>query len=153
MYDPITVARFWSKVEVKKSVLDCWLWRGAKRNKYGHMKIKGDSHQANRIAWEIFHGKSLGQKLALHHCDNYLCCNPRHIYGGTRKQNWADYKEKMYADAGVGRVKRNKGQRLTKADKDYLVKQSQKGEKVSALAEQFGIPYSTAHSIVRRHAV
>lgn len=89
-YSPITVARFWSKVDVNKSRKACWEWRGALRKGYGHIKINGESHAANRVVYEIFMGEDLGDEMALHKCDNKACCNPYHIYAGCPSDNMVD---------------------------------------------------------------
>lgn len=90
VYSPITAARFWSKVDVKWSAKDCWNWRGATRKGYGNIKIEGQSHSSNRVALELFTGEPLGELMALHTCDNKLCCNPRHLYAGDASDNMTD---------------------------------------------------------------
>ena len=94
-YSPITVARFWSKVEVKHSNNDCWNWCGTTaRRGYGRMKVKGTSQTASRMAWELANGERLGERHALHSCDNPTCCNPNHIFAGTRQDNMDDMNRK-----------------------------------------------------------
>lgn len=94
-YNPITVARFWSKVDVKRSGVDCWNWTGAKRGGYGHIKIDGSSYGSNRVAFEIVNEEVLGDRMALHKCDNKLCCNPKHIYAGTASENMSDMHQRI----------------------------------------------------------
>ena len=94
-YSPITVARFWSKVDVKWSAKDCWNWTGAQRRGYGNIKISGVSHSSNRVALEVFTGKPLGDMLALHTCDNKLCCNPKHLYAGSASDNMIDMHDRI----------------------------------------------------------
>ena len=60
-YNPETIARFWSKVNVTKSTDDCWEWTGAKRHYgYGGLKVRGKVVRSNRIAWELFNEEDLG---------------------------------------------------------------------------------------------
>lgn len=87
LYDPITVARFWSKVAVGTDK-QCWEWRGATKTLgYGRMKVEGKNRTASRIAWELANGEPLGDRHALHTCDNPKCCNPYHIVAGTHGEN------------------------------------------------------------------
>lgn len=95
VYSPITAARFWSKVDVKWSAKDCWNWRGATRKGYGNIKIEGQSHSSNRVALELFTGEPLGELMALHTCDNKLCCNPRHLYAGDASDNMTDIHDRQ----------------------------------------------------------
>ncbi|WP_386681791.1 hypothetical protein [Loktanella sp. R86503] len=96
----MTVARFWSKVDVSKSDDQCWNWKAsANRNGYGRMKVKGQSMTASRIAWEIDRNMYLGDRFACHHCDNKLCCNPTHIYAGSASDNMRDMAERGLRDA------------------------------------------------------
>lgn len=90
-YDPCSVARLWSKVDVKKGADSCWEWQGSIRpDGYGAIKIRGTSTRAHRVAWELMYGQPLGDRLALHSCDNKKCCNPMHIYAGDKSQNLHD---------------------------------------------------------------
>lgn len=110
-YSPLVIARFWSKVDVTSQIGQCWEWRGATRGQsgdggYGRMKIGGASMTASRIAWEIYHGEDLGDYNALHRCDNSACCNPFHIYAGSRDENRKDL---QFANATKGlRIRRQK---------------------------------------------
>ena len=136
-YDSITIARFWSKVDVKKGFRDCWLWTGAKRDGYGHIKIKGKSHSANRVAFEMFHGRELGDLKALHRCDNKACCNPKHIYGGTAEQNMAD----MHMRIGRSDSK------ITPKDVREMRRSFEEGLSLKSVAADFGISARQASSI------
>lgn len=104
-FSTTTIARFWSKVEVGHNS-NCWPWRAARKGRkgqeYGTFSIDGKMHSANRVAWEIAHNKSLGDRVACHECDNPLCCNPDHIYAGTHKTNRADAMERGRAYIPTG---------------------------------------------------
>jgi hypothetical protein len=60
--------RFWEKVTIGGDD-ECWEWQAARNAKGGF------------IADDI---------CVLHHCDNPSCCNPAHLYAGTKKDNTRD---------------------------------------------------------------
>lgn len=85
------VDRFWSKVQIGASN-KCWPWTGARFAKgYGSFDIKGKSVIAHRQAWQLEHEQPIPADMMIcHHCDNPPCCNPRHLYLGTRATNMRD---------------------------------------------------------------
>lgn len=90
-YRPTTVARFWSKVDVRDNDIECWEWKASKNaGGYGRFKANGTTQNASRIAWEIAHDAPLWGKVARHTCDNPACCNPAHIIPGDQADNIAD---------------------------------------------------------------
>lgn len=87
---PSTSDRFWSKVN-KAGQEDCWNWQDGKRpNGYGQFWKDGKSITAHRAAYELVYGLIPEGKWITHHCDNRLCCNPKHLYAGTATDNNRD---------------------------------------------------------------
>lgn len=93
--------RFWRLVLVCGPDM-CWPWLAC-RNKAGygtfgiHEKdnVKSGSkrsHLSSRVSYWLMNG--VWPVAALHTCDNPACCNPRHIFSGTRKDNFIDMKIK-----------------------------------------------------------
>lgn len=74
----------------------CHPWMGARlRADYGSFHANGHSIQAHRWILGHIRGKHLtGDELALHHCDNPPCVNPRHLYVGDHVQNMRDMIER-----------------------------------------------------------
>jgi len=61
--------------------------------------MAGRKHAAHRWLLGLLRGKPLigtteGIEDGCHRCDNPPCCNPAHLYVGTRKQNIADAVER-----------------------------------------------------------
>ncbi len=81
---------FWEKVQ-RGSPEDCWLWmgyvdpRGRPLTSHRHTPMF-----ASRKAWILTHGEIRDKSCVNHRCDNALCCNPDHMYLGTRIDNMID---------------------------------------------------------------
>lgn len=92
---PITIARFWSKVAVKPSNKDCWLWQGAANGSgYGNFRMPEYGRMnfsAHRVSVAITSGAwpDTGQEVR-HKCDTPLCVNPHHLECGTHQDNMKD---------------------------------------------------------------
>jgi hypothetical protein len=86
--------RFFKYVTVGKPN-ECWEWKGGTdEDGYGifnwHEKKIKNAHVA---AYELFTGKRHGLCVC-HKCDNPPCCNPNHLWLGTRRQNNQDMMDK-----------------------------------------------------------
>lgn len=120
IYDPITVARFWSKVDVRRSD-DCWVWRGTRRKNGGYgqfrLNVPRTMFAAHRMALQIVNDRILEPKeFALHHCDNPPCCNPKHLYVGGHAQNMKDMMERKRRRSAIQVGERNGNSHLSEDD-------------------------------------
>jgi len=81
---------FWSLVN-KKSEMECWPWLGAVNQwGYGRFRHEGFYAMAHRVAYELTYFRVIKGLIAMHTCDNPICCNPNHIVLGTHADNQAD---------------------------------------------------------------
>jgi len=71
---------------------ECHEWKGSRSpGGYGRFRVGRKTVLANRWLLGHLRGVSLTEdELALHHCDNPPCCNPRHLYIGTHTDNMQD---------------------------------------------------------------
>jgi hypothetical protein len=85
------VARFWAKVTRVNVRGCCWLWSGyAQPSGHGLTSWNSRPINAHRLAWILKRGIIEGDLCVNHKCHNPLCCNPEHMYLGTRAQNCND---------------------------------------------------------------
>ena len=70
---------------------DCWPWRGVVWGRqpwaYGKLTFHGKAYKAHRAAYECFKGPPDPNKEVCHSCDNPICCNPAHLFLGSRLDN------------------------------------------------------------------
>lgn len=88
--DQITLKRFWGKINILNNN-DCWEWNAAKTiDGYGRFKIAGKNYSPHRLVYETFFCNIPDKMDICHKCDNPSCCNPNHLFLGTRSDNMKD---------------------------------------------------------------
>ena len=94
------IERFWRHAPAVESDR-CWEWQGGVFAKqYGCFCINRKAYYAHRIAYVLGHGIDPGSSLVCHACDNPRCCNPKHLFLGSHKDNAADMVSKGRSAAG-----------------------------------------------------
>ncbi len=122
---------------------DCWNWTGPKdRDGYGRF---GGGVLAHRKVWDLEVGEIPDGMCVCHHCDNPACCNIKHMFLGTQKDNIQDCFRK-------GRGNRSKGSshfctHLTDSDVRDIRKRLRRGARQKQLAQAYGVGESTISAI------
>jgi len=98
MREPIltgkALARYWAKVD-KRGDDECWPWTrslSAGKDGYGHLNINQVIFDSHRLTWALVYGEIPDGLCVLHKCNFKPCCNPKHLYLGTKADNMADLK-------------------------------------------------------------
>ncbi len=91
----------WKRIDIK-SEDECWEWQGSLVNKkYGKMIVGWKYCLTHRIVYELKNGNIPPEMVVCHKCDNPKCCNPKHLFLGTQKDNIHDMiskgREKRYS--------------------------------------------------------
>lgn len=139
--------RFWLKVE-RGGDDECWPFKGAV-DKFGHGSFFVSPQRgrvpAHSYALELKTGEQCPEgKECCHHCDNPPCCNPSHLYFGTRLQNVHDAISRRRHSHGSRHV----GARLTEADVYAMRVRFATGETQPVLASVYGIGEAYVSAIV-----
>lgn len=129
----------------------CILWTASLKGPgYGQLTLTEGSVRKNlsahRLAWEFAYGPIPEGLEVCHTCDVRRCCNPAHLFLGTRQENEADKLRK-------GRVRRGKdnGQaKLTETDVVYIRQLHALGAaSYETLAAMFNVTHGNVALIIK----
>lgn len=145
--DPQLAGEFWGKVDQSGGPDACWPWRGrVSPLGYGRGYF-GDTTYAHRHALILVSGIVAPSRIeACHTCDNPPCCNPRHLFWATHRENLLDASRK-------GHLGRNRGERhghakLTDAAVRDIRLRVARGEHQHDVAALHGVSQVNVHLIV-----
>ncbi len=77
----------------------CWIFMGCKEKfGYGKVSTNGGFDRTHRVAYRKFYGEIPDGLCVLHSCDVPACCNPSHLFLGTKADNAIDKAKKCRAN-------------------------------------------------------
>lgn len=131
---------FWDKV-TRGAPDDCWPWEGfRKASGHGLTSYKSLTIHASRKAFILTHGPISSDLCVNHRCDNPGCCNPSHLYLGTRADNMIDRWDRTPA---AERSLRGRPTTLDAKQLERLWQMRRKGAKLKDCADEFGVHLAT----------
>jgi len=140
------VDRFWSKIKNTGSVDDCWQWQaGTSAAGYGIFNIGETDYIATRVSYNLHYKKDPLELCVLHKCDNPKCCNPHHLFLGTKSDNMKDMTSKGRSNKGIN-VNTNKLTEEQVNEIRYLYKMGVMNK--SQLGKEYGVYHSNIISII-----
>lgn len=146
--------RLWNRVDQSAGADGCWPWTGAVTAfGYGRLgdKSKRKTLVTHRVAWEAINGPIPEGLCVLHRCDNPPCCNPTHLFVGTRSDNAKDMMNKGRGTLSQHKFtgERHGRARLTESKVAEMRALFAAGVSVSAIARQFNAARSTVDHVLK----
>ena len=142
-------ARIASKVDIDKET-GCWNWIGNPReNGYCRTSFSKRCWYVHRMAYNVFVGDIPEGADVCHSCDNRRCCNPSHLFTGTRKQNMQDAVSKGRQAKGL-KLPQTK---LSEDDKKEIVKRALTGELYKSISDDFNVSRQNIGVIARKSGI
>lgn len=131
-----------SKYIKKNYKTGCWEWQGGLTEKgYAQIRICGKRVYVHRLLFTYYNGPILAGMFICHSCDNPKCCNPKHLFQGTQKDNIRDM------------LNKNRGAKTEKIDEDTMTKiinLVNSGVSTSKIAREFNVSPITVSLRLRK---
>jgi hypothetical protein len=154
---PQQIQTFLLYVDYGSGLDDCWEFTGyTNAGGYGVLSTgrgrigKGRRRLTlvHRIAYFLKHGDIPDDKpFVLHRCDNRKCCNPRHLFAGTHRDNAADRVRKGRNGSHKGTA--NGRAKLTEAIAlDILARYTGARGQRAQLAREFGVTPAVIGNVI-----
>jgi hypothetical protein len=109
---------------------DCWLWAKSTVKGYGQVKVDGKMRLAHRYFYERFTGAIPPGHHVHHTCDNTKCVRPEHLQVLSPRQH------------------RRLSAKLSMEAARDIRKRVAQGERLAALAREYGVSPSAVWSLV-----
>lgn len=140
--------RIWKKIEKKRSS-ECWPWKSSTNALgYGTVGVEKVSKLAHRVVWVLKFGEIPNGLCVLHHCDNPACCNPSHLFLGTRNDNNQDRHQKGRSNGPRG--ENHASAKLNNNDVLQIRQLSHSGTSQRVMARRFKVSRRTIKAVCSR---
>lgn len=127
----------------------CWEWR-TPRGGYAYTQVDGVKMPVHRAVYEQVRGPIPDGLEVCHNCpggDNPTCCNPDHLWLGTRKENAEDAVRKGKVHGGEAHRNANlTNEQTVRAFEEFHIQ----GTKISSIARRLGVAPVIVSDIVHR---
>jgi len=146
--------RFWGKMSAP-SDNECWAWKYGtfkKRGGYGQFSYNSIPSYAHRVSWELVFGEIENGLCVLHKCDNPPCCNPNHLFLGTRADNNEDMENKGRSVKRGALGEKNINAKLTAQDITNIKRLRKTGKPRKEVAALFDVSIATISRITSNKA-
>lgn len=152
--DSIRAHYFFAKLDVNQTT-GCWEWN-AYRTPKGYGKFQWDKKRgielAHRISYRLANNSFNENLCVLHRCDNSGCCNPEHLFLGTKADNNADMRAKGRARMPRTDGPNNPQTNLTWEKVREIRRLRKTGLTLKAIGAQFNLCESAvSHIVLRRN--
>lgn len=130
----------------------CWEFTGHRNSQgYGYVRILDKTFRAHRVSYQYFKGEIPDGFCVCHSCDNPPCCNPDHLWAGTRTENIRDASKKGRLSGERPNAQGEKhGSSILRDDQVLqIVEEVKKGRHHQVVADEFGISRTTIFDICR----
>ena len=136
---------FWSRVAIGAPA-HCWPWMMSNNGDgYGQIKVGGNNWTASRLAFTLATGTPAEGQLVCHHCDNPICCNPAHLYAGSKSDNEKDKVARNRKNPVTGQ--RNHFAKLSEDQVQNIRRLFDQGMTNVAIGKMMGVHHSTISKI------
>lgn len=146
---------FWARLIPEGGCL-VWPRVRSQREEYGSIRIQGRKWGTHKLAWTLMHGPVPAGLLICHTCDNRRCCNPAHLFLGTKVTNALDMVAKRRHGPAVHPERINRGEqvaqsRLTTAQvREIRARYAAGGETKIGLSREYGMSRYAIRAVIDR---
>ncbi len=127
----------------------CLEWTGSKtRTGYGRIRVGPKAYLAHRYAFMLALGEIPEGQCVCHQCDNPACCNPKHLFLGTQRENVADMMAKGRQHNRTG--SKNSCAKLTEQDVIEIREACASGARQADMARKYNVSQVAISLIVLR---